>query len=350
MSYPSKAGPLAHLALASAALLLLLCGTLGGFAAGNRDLTKAQAWAVGEKLSKAALEYARGAKQSTVNDMLADARALAGSMSVTIEPFPAKSPELSARLRDYLLRGGDWRIAAQLEKNFSHSHAALYEVAVMANLLLLANSNQDSLVAEIVKRSREAELPAAIWQPAADLAAQGRSGEVLERAVKKMHNDAIAFLAGEASGITRFSPINVQIELAKSTYNLGEPFSFVVTSDRDCYFLVFTVDPDDKVEIHAPVVSGAYMGHPLLKAGERRQIPVPDAPGRAVITPPAGAYEIGAVCGREELQRFGLSQIELKEPAKAGRRSFQFHLGEKINLIDRNALSEATISYEVKSP
>lgn len=152
--------------------------------------------------------------------------------------------------------------------------------------------------------------------------------------------------AGESARPT--DAIEVRIELPKATYALGEAITFVVTSNRDCYFLVFTIDPNDKVEIHDPVASGDYMGHPLLRAGERRQIPVPDAPGRAIITPPAGAYEIGAVCSREEFAKLGLSHVELKEPAKAGRRSFQFHLGEKIDRVDRNSLSRATVFYDVK--
>ena len=85
----------------------------------------------------------------------------------------------------------------------------------------------------------------------------------------------------------RETPIEVRIELPKITYALGETITFVVTSNRGCYFLLFTIDPNDKVEVHDPVASGPYMGHPLLKAGERREIPVPDAPGRAVVTPPA---------------------------------------------------------------
>jgi hypothetical protein len=68
--------------------------------------------------------------------------------------------------------------------------------------------------------------------------------------------------------------------------------------------------------VHDLVTSGAYMGHPLLKAGELPQIPQPDAPGRAVITPPAGRYEIEAVCGRGQLAKLGPTQSELKEPAK----------------------------------
>src|SRR5262245_28349230 len=108
-------------------------------------------------------------------------------------------------------------------------------------------------------------------------------------------------IAREGPMETRETSIEVRIELPKVTYALGEAITFVVTSNHDCYFLVFTIDPNDKVEVHDPVASGPYMGHPLLKAGERREIPVPDAPGRAVVTLPAGAYQIGAVCSREEL-------------------------------------------------
>ena len=158
------------------------------------------------------------------------------------------------------------------------------------------------------------------------------------------------WISAQAGGsIVREGPIEVRIELPKATYDVGEAITFVVTSNRDCYFLVFTIDPNDKVEVHDPVASGPYMGHPLLKAGERRTIPVPDAPGRAVITPPMGAYEIGAVCSREELAKLGLTNIELREPAKAGRRSFEFHLGQKVKDVDRNALSQATVSYQVRS-
>jgi Domain of unknown function (DUF4384) len=160
---------------------------------------------------------------------------------------------------------------------------------------------------------------------------------------------ALALIANPAAAgedIVRTGPIEVRIELEKTTYRIGEPFTFTVTTNQDCYFLVFTIDPNDRVELHDPVASGAYMGHPLLKAGERRTIPVPDAPGRAVITPPAGPYQIGAVCGREELAKLGFSNVALQEPAKAGRRSFQFHLQEKVNRVDPRTVTHATISYE----
>lgn len=143
-------------------------------------------------------------------------------------------------------------------------------------------------------------------------------------------------------------PIEVRVELPKKEYAIGEAITFVVTANSDCNFLVYTIDPNGKVELHDPVVSGAYMGHPLLKAGEHRQIPAPDAPGRAVVTPPGGRYEIGAVCSRDDLDKLGLSQIQLREPARGGRRSFQFHLEQKAEQTDRNNLARTTIVYDVK--
>jgi uncharacterized protein DUF4384 len=143
-------------------------------------------------------------------------------------------------------------------------------------------------------------------------------------------------------------PLEVRIELPKASYALGEAITMVVSSNRDCYFLIFTIDPNGKVEVHDPVTSAAYMGHPLLKAGERRQIPQPDSPGRAIITPPAGRYEIGAVCGREELAKLGLTQSELKEPATGGRRSFEFHLERKTERIDRQAIARTVSTYDVQ--
>ena len=142
--------------------------------------------------------------------------------------------------------------------------------------------------------------------------------------------------------------IEVRVELPKMEYKVGEAITFAVTANRDCNFLVYTIDPNGKVELHDPVVSGAYMGHPLLTAGEHRQIPAPDAPGRAVVTAPGGRYEIGAVCSRDDLDKLGMSRVQLREPAMGGRRSFQFHLDEQAKSIDRNSLARATIAYDVK--
>jgi len=339
-------------------IVLLLLTITVPLQASAADSSKAKAWALGERLSQAAIEYARGGDPGSVDSVRMDAEAIARQLGVEVRPFPPRSADAAAQMVVYLVKGDGWALARQINDKFGYAHAVLYEIAVKANLLLLHRDPQGdvtkALTSVIAERSREIRLPAYIWQGVVDLGRGLPAQEPLARTLHKMHDGAIAFLSKDAipassggQGSIESPGLEVRIELPKRRYVFGESFSFVVTTNRDCNFLVFTVDGNDKVEIHDPVASGDYMGHPLLKAGERRQIPVPDAPGRAVIKPPAGFYEIGAVCSRDELAKLGLVQAKLIEPAKSGRRSFQFHLEEQARGADRNALSRTTASYEV---
>jgi hypothetical protein len=66
-----------------------------------------------------------------------------------------------------------------------------------------------------------------------------------------------------------------------------------------------------------------------------------------VIKPPAGFYEIGAVCSPEQLDKLGLTQAQLVEPARRGRRGFEFQLEEAAKGVDHAALGRVTMAYEV---
>jgi hypothetical protein len=144
------------------------------------------------------------------------------------------------------------------------------------------------------------------------------------------------------------NPFQVQIELPRTRFQVGDSFSFTVTANKDCHFLVYTVSANDKVELHDPKVSGAFMGDPLLKAGERREIPVSGSPGRARINPPSGPYQIGAVCSRSDLEKLGISETLLRRPAQEGKRSFTFTIEQLLNRIKREELARATVTYEVE--
>jgi hypothetical protein len=143
-------------------------------------------------------------------------------------------------------------------------------------------------------------------------------------------------------------PIAVSIELPKRQWHIGETFSFTITATRPCHFLVYTIDADGRVELHDPKVSGAFMGAPVLTAGERRQIPVAGAPGRARIDPPSGRYEIGAVCSLAELEQVGLGAAALRQPARRGRRSFVFQVEEAAKAAETGVLARVTVAYEVR--
>jgi hypothetical protein len=100
-----------------------------------------------------------------------------------------------------------------------------------------------------------------------------------------------------------------------------------------------TVDGLGKPRLYEPAVEGAFMGAPLLKAGEKRRIPVQ---GTAVVEPPAGTYQIAAICDKDELSRLGLASTSRT------RRNFEFKVQDTVYTIDRDELDKIAISYDVR--
>jgi hypothetical protein len=136
-------------------------------------------------------------------------------------------------------------------------------------------------------------------------------------------------------------PFALEIVVPKQSYAIGDNLTFKVRSDKDCYFMVYTVSPTGEIERHDPAQNPMFMGSPVLKAGEWRQLPLQ---GFATVKPPAGTFELGAVCSREPLSTVGLSDGELIAPARGGRRSFSFALESAAKNKD---VASARISYEV---
>lgn len=147
---------------------------------------------------------------------------------------------------------------------------------------------------------------------------------------------------------TGANPFQVSIELNQNGYRIGDQFAFTVSANQDCQFLVYTVGPNDKVELHDPMTSAEFMGDPLLRAGERRSIPVAGAPGLARIKAPVGPHRIGAVCSRDDLSALGITTSEVARPAQPGRRSFEFRVEEASTRLDRRLLDLATVEYNVQ--
>ncbi|MBS0242872.1 MAG: protein kinase [Proteobacteria bacterium] len=143
------------------------------------------------------------------------------------------------------------------------------------------------------------------------------------------------------------SPSDVNISLAKSTFRIGDELNFTLTARKDCQFLVYTVGADDKVEVHDPATDSAFFGKPLLDAGEQRMIPVVGSTKIARIKGPAGNYEIGAVCGRDELERLGLSVDQLNEQGQRGKRSFEIVLKQASGRLNRAEIERASVPYTV---
>ena len=109
--------------------------------------------------------------------------------------------------------------------------------------------------------------------------------------------------------------------------------------------MVYTVSPTGEIERHDPTQNAMFMGSPMLKAGEWRQLPLQ---GFATVKPPAGNFELGAVCSRQPLADVGLGDAQLTAPARGGRRSFSFALENATKNSSRADVASARVSYEVR--
>jgi len=140
-------------------------------------------------------------------------------------------------------------------------------------------------------------------------------------------------------------PLKLEIALPKKSYAIGDNLAFSVKSNRDCYFLIYTVSPTGVVEQHDPEENALFMGSPMLKADEWRHVPLQ---GFATVKPPAGDFELGAVCSTEPLASIGLNDAQLGGPARAGARSFSFALDNAAKGAKRDDFARAMVGYEVR--
>ena len=109
--------------------------------------------------------------------------------------------------------------------------------------------------------------------------------------------------------------------------------------------MVYTVSPAGAIEVHDPMQEEPFMGKPVLRANEWRQLP---AKGYATVNPDTGRFELEAVCSKEPLSTLGLSINDLREPARGGRRSFTFALDKATKVAKPADVARAAVSYEVK--
>jgi hypothetical protein len=142
----------------------------------------------------------------------------------------------------------------------------------------------------------------------------------------------------KSSGNNQFQ---VQLELPKTRFKVGERFSINVRANKACWLMLYDVDAHGRVElIPRSAAERQALGNPL-KAGETRQF-------IAEITPPAGSYQVGAVCGQDDLAKLGISEKRLANAAKAGKRSFKLVLDNVLQGVNRDLLNHVAIEYEVE--
>jgi hypothetical protein len=176
-----------------AALVLV---TLSIPSAAQTPSTRARVWELGGKLSLAAIAAANNMPKPTVDKVYDSARELGASLGVEVPPLPERKldrAEAQADALGYLLRDAGVPIAGRLGSAFGADHAALFEIAMKSNLLLLfyAPGEQQSLtIADLVrKRAPDARLPEALWRDVPSRVEGRARYEDVKAAVQKMQGD-----------------------------------------------------------------------------------------------------------------------------------------------------------------
>jgi hypothetical protein len=107
---------------------------------------------------------------------------------------------------DYLLAQGQ-RIGRELSKRFGPEQAALFEVALKSNILLLLYSPgseaTNSIAAAIVRAAPQAKLPDVLWSPLIDRINKKASLDDVRTAIHQMRRDVDGYLANSAEPVAR---------------------------------------------------------------------------------------------------------------------------------------------------
>lgn len=163
--------------------------------------SRQMAWDLGSSLSLATLGAARHAPANSVTEARREAEFLAQGAGLEVPPAPAPTSdetENSAAALQYLLPGPSAELPRQLAARYGADHAALYETAVKANILVLLyapNAELNQAAAQGIEHAAtEAKLPPQHWQPLLALVKANASEKTVSDAVTKMQEDVSDYL------------------------------------------------------------------------------------------------------------------------------------------------------------
>jgi hypothetical protein len=163
-------------------------------------------WMLGSRLSLAALAHDRHMAANSIPTWLDEAHSACKVLGTTVPelPEPAAVGDTSLASRqviDYLLAQGQ-RIGRELAKRHGPEQAALFEVALKSNILLLLYSPgsdaTNSISAAISRAAPQAKLPDVLWSPLVDRMSKKASLGDVRAAVHQMHSDVAGYLANAA--------------------------------------------------------------------------------------------------------------------------------------------------------
>lgn len=160
------------------------------------------AWLLGSNLSLAALANDRAAEAAKVADWFDKSERLSKLLGTTVAELPPRptADQVDAqagRAMEYLFDQGQI-IGRHLAAQYGDDHAALFELALKSNILLVLYQPGAPVVkalsAAISQAGERAKVPPDLWQPLLGLIDEGASVTAVRDAVFQMHADVDSYL------------------------------------------------------------------------------------------------------------------------------------------------------------
>lgn len=161
---------------------------------------KAIAWNLADKLSMAAILY--DLKGTETSDSLSKAKILAAEVGAVVPMFPVKTGEKSkdtAAILAYLLSDVGKNVGGNVKTKYGQKEAALFEMSLKSNVLLLLYAPGDSMgktVAKVIRSNAKiADLPENLWLPTVTKIESDASFDDVKDAIMEMHTDVSQYLS-----------------------------------------------------------------------------------------------------------------------------------------------------------
>ena len=182
--------------------LITAVAILGVSAQGNAESTQKLSWILGSKLSLAAVVHAEGMEKAVVDKQFMSAVNAAVPLDIKLPALPARKGDKiddKASTLVYLLNTTGNPIGGILGRNYGADHAAIFEIALKSNILLMmygpGESTSNTIANVIRTRRTTAGLPNGMTDPLLALIEQQATFDRVKAEVFKLHDLAPNFIA-----------------------------------------------------------------------------------------------------------------------------------------------------------
>jgi tetratricopeptide (TPR) repeat protein len=168
----------------------------------SSDSKKRLAWELGSALSLAGVVFAESSDTALIGRQYARASSAAAALGLKLPPLPVKKGdrvEDSASALAYLLGSTGGPIGKILQQRYGPEHAAIFEIALKSNILLMlygpGEAESNAIAGVIRKRQVTANLPDVMTRQLLALIDRRASYDEVKKEIFTVHEFAPTFIA-----------------------------------------------------------------------------------------------------------------------------------------------------------